>query len=217
MERFVHNGREAALNYLEFLLVNNDIDRLQGELRGLVCNHYWWLAGELYDVEGKLGWCPGHLDDDEDHDLDLVKAEDGLRDFICLLTEIPKSDAVEDLISTAFDYTNVTLEARAVRYVLDKAEAWNPNVSIWYVYDRIVAKGTVYQIAAAREYLYYYTENKGDPNVALAGLVLILARRLDQHKVKAEVSLLKRFESLDYWGYVGSAISCNVQEEAVNL
>ncbi len=189
-------------------------EQAQRDIRALVVRHHWWLAGELFDVSGRMGWGPGFYDLEEPDPEKGIKA---LQKFVTMLVELPFSSAVDDLIGSVMDLQNRSIEARAMRYTLNISGKENMGYAVDYVYDRIADRGSEYMLGAARKYYAYYADNGGEPEVALAGLVLILTRGLNSLKVRAECVKLRRFGALNSSLFYHNVINCTGLGEAINV
>lgn len=194
LKEAVASGPDQAWSYVltrlsEHTRLGSARDAIQSELTELICKHYWWLAGKFFILEGDLGWGPGHRDD---HDGDgypppVADAFFRLKNFIQDLALLPPTEAVQSLARQDGEVPVASIESRLFRKVFGMDRELPQLVE--FLYSRIVAIRSVYEIGAARCYKRFAKEN---PIQALAGMTLILVRRLNHSDVEAESAILRR-------------------------
>jgi len=167
----------------------------QKKLRRVVCNRYWWLAGDMFTIFGLLGWGPGHRDLTERDTPGLARLE--LNKLLYVLAVTKPVDEVEDVVISSLDVHDTSLEAQTVRQLLGVYEWEFSTKPIWHVYDLIANRGNLYQHGAAREFVNYYYDG-ADPSIVLAGLVLILLRELTPERVRQRKEELRKTGPLDW-------------------
>lgn len=189
----LNEGGEEAWSYVFESLLKGRREQVQQELREVVCTHYWWLTGELWELEGSLGWEAGHREWDDSY---MPPEEPGawakLKRFLRQLAETPRSEVIPHMLMTVDDETNVSLEARTFRRLMERTDE-DMHRAVWFIYDRILRIGTVYQLGAARE--FFRMAETGSRFLAVCGMVLILVRRLSRLKATQEHVMLRRFRA----------------------
>ena len=77
----------------------DDVNKAKEQLREKVCRHYPWLVSELFELEGVMGWGPGHRDyEGEGFPPPVPDAPDRLQRFMDVLRQIPESDMWQELV-----------------------------------------------------------------------------------------------------------------------
>lgn len=162
---------------------------LQSGLNQVICLNHWWLTGELFTLEGKLGWSTGHI---EEHAGDRYPppckdAYAQLQEFMQHTSEIPIDREVRALVTNTGDIKS--LAARTYHTILRKGAPL--ELAIPFMYSRIAAKRTPYELGAARCFLRLYHDDTSYGLESLAGLTLILAKRLAAVSVRARATALR--------------------------
>lgn len=206
-------GKDEAWAYVFESLIKGREQQVQWELRETVCCHYWWLTGVLWELEGELGWEAGDREWDGDTYMPRPTRTSwaGLKKFIFRLSETPRSEVIPHMLVSVDDPANLSLEARTFRRLMERTDQ-DMQRAVWYMYDRILTIGTVYQLAAARE--FFRMAEAGSRFLAVCGMILILARKLDPLKAAQEQTMLRHFQATRPTSAY-SAINCTRPTEGV--
>jgi len=178
----MHDGDPRKAWSVFSSLLSEDEDSAKAYLRRIVCVGHWFLAGELFTLEGKLGWGPGHRDWDGDGLPPRTKAAaNRLCGFVFDIASIPPDNRTLNLANALAKGTDKTLlECRTFNYINNKASVVyerrrdRMTAIASFLYDRIVEQKSVYEIGAAR--IFYLVDEAFPSYVAMAGLLLILVR-----------------------------------------
>jgi hypothetical protein len=189
----VRDGRGAWQAFAK-MLMKEGAATAHKELRKTVCEHYWWLSGELYDLEGDLGWSAGFHSWEGDSYFPIPQPNPAARlhRFIDCLAELPFSSSVSHLKQLYRSKVNPkALEPRMIQFLFTKFPG-HPEEAVAFAYNRIATVRSEYELGAARPFLRLSLDD-GLHLSALAGLVMILCRGLSQLTVRADMVKLVRF------------------------
>jgi hypothetical protein len=176
-------------------------NRLYNQLTAITCKHYWWLAGEFFELTGKMGWSAGHREDwnpyESVYPLPLHNAELFLKWYIKDLCELPVDDSIQTLMGSHPDLT--AMEPRLYHMVSISDSAIYRSLVCNSLYDLTASKErTKYELGAARPY-WLLSLTKTRWRLGLAGLILIAVRGLDRAQVmRRKTKLLLQSRIKDY-------------------
>lgn len=185
----------GAWDYVFDLMHRKRLELFRVELEDLVTLDYWWLSGELFTLLGEGGLGPGHRVDWDPEDLYPRPKRDFSRklfEFLQILTCIPASNAVSDLIMNAHLGLTAATDAIRLGRLLDLHALYGHRV-LWLLYDKIIEQMSCYEVGGAR--LYCSKGMEDDPGVGITGLFLIWTRGLVRSHVLANIVKARRFGS----------------------
>ena len=163
----------------------HDVDAFRQRLRFLVALRYGWLAAELFDIEGELGWGPGHRDWEEA--LFPPPTEDSnahMRTFLKTLESVRPDEGLEEMLRDAANGLWRNLAGKNLVRVF-KARLVRRSGLITYFYGKVAEMHDAYTLGAARIYLALWTQQHKF-RLSLAGLVRLLFNPLTAVGVRAE-------------------------------
>ena len=162
------------------------VKEFRDELRFQVARNYGWLAGELYNLEGELGWSSGNRewDDDEEYPPPTEKSGAYMKTFLNTLKSVRKDDELVQIIQDAINNKCTDKIRKNVCKCLAPREA-SKSMVIQHFYDSISRRGNLYTIGAARIYRSTWVDQR-QYVIALAGLVRLLFQPLKRLMVRSE-------------------------------
>jgi hypothetical protein len=168
----------------------------QQRLRKEVCMNYPWLAGELFVLEGELGWGPGFREHEgEFYPPELPEARQRMTGFLQMLDMVqPNVDLLNELVSKAryqFDPKESTV--LMLRTVLNARLLLRNTLANW-MYGKIANYHSPYTLGGARMY-YSVWGLQQNFTLAMAGMVWLLHKPLNPLVARAETvkrKILKR-------------------------
>lgn len=172
---------EAAFSHLLDVWRTYGEDAAHTELLKVICERYWRTAGEYFELEGRLGWGPGHREWEGESDYPPMEqgAVDSLRMFLHKLASmspepiLAKLAKSEDKAGVIFRKT--VLGSKAGEYRI-----------LEVIYSKIANLRTPYELGAARPFFKLWSD-LGRFEAAMAGLVAILVKGLDRKQVQREM------------------------------
>jgi len=161
------------------------VENFRQRLRAVVCRDYGWLASELFEIEGELGWGPGIREYDGEFFPPRTPSSTALmQTFLNTLTRARKDTELTEMIRLA--RLGVTKDkATALLAVSLAAKEVDWHKLIHHFYGRVSELRDTYTLGAARMYLALWTQQHNFA-VAVAGLIRLLVKPLSKLWVRAE-------------------------------
>ena len=147
-----------------------DIEKKRDALRYKVCRDYPWLAFELFDLEGALGWGPGHREYDGDgFPPPLPDAQNRLRAFETIFEQVPPDNVFPDLIQEADGIKKASKPASLVfRHLSLRRRANQTNEQTQQQMDNVQRKFLICMRYALK---MHKTRHEGEAITRLYGLI----------------------------------------------
>lgn len=164
------------------------VEQFRQNLRMVVARDYCWLCGELFRIEGELGWGPGFRDYDGDEMFppETWEAKALMTTFLNTLERVDKDKRLIAMLSDSRKGRAVN-KATAMLRKCRGARVANRNAVIHHFYLRIARGGNAatYSLAAARVYRSLWTQ-QNKFLLALAGLINLFCTPLTELTARAE-------------------------------
>ena len=158
-----------------------DVIEFRQDLRRTVCTDYCWLVSELFELEGDLGWGPGHREFEEDYlPPRVLSSHAHMETFLNTLERVRKDTTIRDLISGAI----TDKRADQISKCLTARKVVQGDV-VQLMYSRVAMYRSAYTLGGARMYLSMWTD-EGQYALAVSGLINLLYNPLSKLSVGAE-------------------------------
>ena len=165
----------------EFDARDPDTIEFRQKLRRIVCLDYCWLVSELFELEGDLGWGPGHREFDEDYlPPRVLSSHAHMETFLNTLERVRKDTTIRDLISGAI----TDKRAAQISKCLTARKVVQSDV-VQLMYSRVAMYRSAYTLGGARMYLSMWTD-EGQYALSVSGLINLLHNPLSKLSVGAE-------------------------------
>lgn len=158
-----------------------DVIEFRQELRRTVCLDYCWLVSELFELEGDLGWGPGHREFEEDYlPPRVLSSQAHMETFLNTLERVRKDTTIRDLLNQSI---NDKRSAQIAKCLTARRVMRSGVVQL--MYSRVAMYRSAYTLGGARMYLSMWTD-EGQYAIAVAGLINLLHNPLSKLSVGAE-------------------------------
>ena len=158
-----------------------DVIEFRQELRKTVCLDYSWLVSELFELEGDLGWGPGHREFEEDYlPPRVLSSHAHMETFLNTLERVRKDTTIRDLLNQSINDKRSAQIAKC----LTARQVMRSDV-VQLMYSRVAMYRSAYTLGGARMYLSMWTD-EGQYALAVAGLINLLHNPLSKLAVGAE-------------------------------
>ena len=165
-----------------------DVESFRQNLRFLVARDYGWLASELFEIEGELGWGPGHREWDGDFfPPPTTESSAHMMTFLRTLATVRRDTELMELLTAAARGTWHTPAGRFIERAVHVRETSRSGI-IQYFYGKIATRHSEYTLGAARIYLAMWTQQRRF-KLAVSGLIRLLFQPLTRLGVRAETVL----------------------------
>lgn len=162
-----------------------NIRQFRERLHLIVGRDYRWLASELFEIEGELGWGPGVREWGGDGYPPATAASAAMMETFLRTLESSQKD--DTLILSLWDASRGrvtdTFSRMLTKYL--KVRDVNRHAVIQHFYARVATTRSVYTLGAARIYLLLWLRQRRF-KLALAGLLHLLLHPLNKLVVRAE-------------------------------
>ncbi len=183
------------------------VKKFKADLDFIVARDYPWLTGELYTVEGELGWSIGHRDDFNDEYYfsppETLSARSQMKNLLQAMDDVEPDTSLTDAIDEAYYGKPSTKYAKELKkflvYAKDDVSEQKKTYIVTQAYSLIASRRTPYVLGAARIYRAIWRDKKNLPFI-LAGLLKLYYEPLTRIEVGAETVRRKITKKLQAFG-----------------
>ena len=167
-----------------------DVEHFKQRLRLIVARDYGWLVSELYDIEGKLGWGPGHREWDEDgYPPPTEDSYAHMTTFLRTLASVHVDTGLVEALREASDGRWKSVAGKYIAKSLHARETIRNSVILRY-YGWVADTRNEYTVGGARIYRYLW-EQQNLFWLSCAGLIWLLFNPLNTILARAKTAEMR--------------------------
>ena len=167
-----------------------DVEHFKQRLRLIVARDYGWLVSELFEIEGKLSWGPGHREWDEDYY--PTPTEDSYAHMTTFLRTLASVHVDTGLMEALRDASNGRWKNAAGKNIAKSlcAKETCRDSLIWYYYGWVADTRNAYTLGGARIYLQLWRQQHLFW-LSCAGLIWLLFNPLTTLLARAKTAKMR--------------------------